>query len=114
VVLRVENRDPRLAAGESYRIEVRRSIVPPNTDPADASHADPLESNWSFATAAPVGVVYDLTLVCPEARPDACPGGDHRRCGRQWRGASRGCGDEQRPCSWPSVESTCASSFAHL
>ena len=79
VVLRVENRDPRLAVGESYRIEVRRSIVPPSADPAAASSADPLENNWSFATAAPVavGVVYDLTLVCPEARPGACPGGDH-------------------------------------
>lgn len=79
VVLRVENRDPRLAAGERYRIEVRRSIVPPNAAPAAASSADPLENNWSFATAAPiaVGVVYDLTLVCPEARPGACPGGDH-------------------------------------
>lgn len=81
VTLRVENRDPRLAAGESYRIEVRRSIVPPAaSDEANSRlRPDPLENNWSFATAAPiaVGVVYDLTLVCPEARPDACPGGDH-------------------------------------
>ncbi|GAB4440243.1 MAG: hypothetical protein OHK0015_35990 [Chloroflexi bacterium OHK40] len=79
VVLRVENRDPRLAAGESYRIEVRRSIVAPSDAPAAASSADPLENNWSFTTAAPiaVGVVYDLTLVCPEMRPGACPGGDH-------------------------------------
>jgi len=79
VLLRVENRDPRLAAGESYRIEVRRSIAPPSTTPAAASSADALENNWSFVTAAPiaVGVVYDLTFVCPETRPNACPGGDH-------------------------------------
>lgn len=79
MVLRVENRDPRMAAGQSYRIEVRRGIVPPSADPDAAASADPLENNWSFATAAPiaVGVVYDLTLVCPDTRPDACPGGDH-------------------------------------
>lgn len=78
VSLRVENRDPRPAAGESYRVEVRREIVP-TTVADDMATADLLENNWSFDTAAPiaVGVVYDLSLVCPEARPGACPGGDH-------------------------------------
>lgn len=80
VLLRVENRDPRPSAGESYRIEVRREIAPRATGTMDLTGApDALENNWSFATAATiaVGVVYDLTLVCPEQRADACPGGDH-------------------------------------
>lgn len=82
VTLRVENRDPRPAAGEQYRIEVRREIVPPRQSEDDAERTgepDALENNWSFETAAPiaVGVVYDLTLVCPETRSGACPGGDH-------------------------------------
>jgi hypothetical protein len=79
IVLRVENRDPRLAGGESYRIEVRRSIVPASAAPDAVTSADTLENNWSFDTAASiaVGVVYDLTFVCPEQRPGACPGGDH-------------------------------------
>ena len=82
VQLRVENRDPRPAASEQYRIEVRREIVPPRQgeDEAEGTGApDALENNWSFDTATPiaVGVVYDLTLVCPERRPNSCPGGDH-------------------------------------
>lgn len=81
VTLRVENRDPRPAAGEQYRVEVRRAIAPPPQREDDAAGLvpDALENNWSFDTATPiaVGVVYDLTFVCPEARPDAYPGGDH-------------------------------------
>ena len=79
VVLRVENREPRSALGETYRLEVRRTIAPSTQSNADAAAPDALENNWSPATAAPiaVGVIYDLTLVCPEARADACPGGDH-------------------------------------
>lgn len=82
VTLRVENRDPRPSTGEQYRIEVRREIVPPRQGEDEAERTgepDALENNWSFETAAPiaVGVVYDLTLVCPETRPGACPGGDH-------------------------------------
>jgi hypothetical protein len=81
IVLRVENRDPRPAAGEQYRIEVRREIVPPRQqDESEANSApDSLENNWSFDSASgiAVGVVYDLSFACPEQRPDACPGGDH-------------------------------------
>jgi hypothetical protein len=82
VVLRIENRDPRPAAGEQYRIEVRREIVPPyqGEDVAgDTGVPDALENNWSFDTAPPiaVGVVYDLNFVCPDPQSDACPGGDH-------------------------------------
>lgn len=81
VELRVENRDPRPAAGEQYRIEVRRNIVPPSPRAEGESQPEPdaLENNWSFETAAAVavGVVYDLSFACPDPRPDACPGGDH-------------------------------------
>jgi hypothetical protein len=82
VVLRVENRDPRSTAGEQYRIEVRREIVPPiqaEGETADALAPDVLENNWSVDTATPiaVGVVYNLTFACPDPRPNACPGGDH-------------------------------------
>jgi hypothetical protein len=82
VVLRVENRDPRPAVDEQYRVEVRREIVPPRAEESEAGDGpapDPLENNWSFQNASPiaVGVVYDLSFACPDPRPNACPGGDH-------------------------------------
>ena len=82
VLLRVENRDPRPTAGEQYRIEVRRTIVPPSQatpETGNASAPDALENNWSAETATPiaVGVVYDLSFACPDPRPRACSGGDH-------------------------------------
>jgi hypothetical protein len=82
MVLRVENRDPRPAAGEQYRIEVRREIVPPSEEDdelANGPEPDALENNWSFETASAIaiGVVYDLSFACPDPRPGACPGGDH-------------------------------------
>lgn len=82
IILRVENRDPRPATGEQYRIEVRREIAPPRQGEAKSENTaapDALENNWSFDTAPPiaVGVAYDLTFACPEQRPNACPGGDH-------------------------------------
>ncbi|NTV04169.1 hypothetical protein HGA89_04535, partial [bacterium] len=87
VVLRVENRAAALATGQSYRVEVRRTLppapsaAPTASGPAGLSRApaapDALEDNYSPETAAPiaVGVLYDLNLVCPLA--DGCPGGDH-------------------------------------
>lgn len=87
VVLRVENRAAGLASGQSYRIEVRRTLPPPPaTTPTasgpegrtpDPATPDNLENNYSPETAAPiaVGVLYDLNLVCPVA--NGCPGGDH-------------------------------------
>lgn len=82
VILRVENRAPAVASGESYSIELRRVLPPPPATPdAQAGQLplapDPLENNWSPATAAPIGVgyVYDLNFVCPV--PWGCAGGDH-------------------------------------
>jgi hypothetical protein len=86
MLLRVENRAPGLAAGQSYRIEVRRTLPPvptpiPATGPEglerDPAEPDRLENNYSIETAAPIGVglLYDLNFVCPV--PNGCPGGDH-------------------------------------
>ena len=81
VRLRVENSAPELAAGETYRIELRRSasLPPPPPSPVLATTLPPdaLENNWSPATAAPiaVGYAYDLNFSCPV--PGGCPGGDH-------------------------------------
>lgn len=79
VIVRVENRDPAVAEGQSYGIEVRQVLPPaPAAVAEDAAPApDALEDNWSPATAAPigVGVVYELSFVCPV--PWGCPGGDH-------------------------------------
>jgi hypothetical protein len=84
LVLRVENRAPGLASGQSYRIELRRTLPPPPTTMPTpegfervALEPDALENNYSPETAAPiaVGVLYDLNFVCPVV--DGCPGGDH-------------------------------------
>lgn len=81
IVLRVENRSPEMASGESYSIELRQTLPPPV--PVDSPTAwatlepDRLENNWSPETAAPAGIgyVYDLNFVCPAAW--GCTGGDH-------------------------------------
>lgn len=83
VILRVENRAPAVASGESYSVELRRVLPPPPPATADAQAGqlplapDHLENNWSPATAAPIGVgyVYDLNFACPV--PWGCAGGDH-------------------------------------
>jgi hypothetical protein len=80
IVVRVEKRDPEAAQGQSYVIEVRRSLPPapaPTADPIALLVPDLLENNWNTATAAPiaVGVVYELNFVCPVSW--GCPGGDH-------------------------------------
>jgi hypothetical protein len=84
LVLKVENRSPALALGQSYRLEARRTLPPPPA-PLDTTQERPqlkpdgLENNWDFRSASPVGVgaSYDLNFVCPDPRPDACAGGDH-------------------------------------
>lgn len=87
VVLRVENRGAAIASGQSYRVEVRRTLPPaPSAAPAatgpegltrDPAAPDLLENDYSPETAAPVavGVIYDLNFVCPVA--GGCSGGDH-------------------------------------
>jgi hypothetical protein len=84
LVLRVENRAPHIAAGESYRIEVRRVLPPaapvmPAVNENSRVLPDRLENNYDpyHAAAIGVGVVYDLTFACPDPRPGACAGGDH-------------------------------------
>jgi hypothetical protein len=77
VILQVAEQGVADTTTERYRIDVRRELTPAAAQPT--SVGDALENNWSPAMAHPiaVGVVYDLSLVCPETRPDACPGGDH-------------------------------------
>lgn len=85
ILIRVENRAPGLAAGQSYRVETRWTLppalapapLPAGTDAATPPAPDALENNWSPEVASPIGVgfVYDLTFACPVA--GGCPGGDH-------------------------------------
>ena len=81
VIIRVENRAPAVAGGESYGIEVRQSLPPvPTALPAgnvETHQPDILEDNWNIASAAPigVGVIYELNFVCPVVW--GCAGGDH-------------------------------------
>jgi hypothetical protein len=77
VIVQVAEHGVADTASERYRIDVQRELVPVVSQPTNTG--DALENNWSPATAHPiaVGVVYDLSLRCPETRPDACPGGDH-------------------------------------
>lgn len=80
LIIRVENRAAALAGGQSYRIELRRTLPPPPPAPPAGSMPqppDPLENNWNPETAAPIGVgyVYELNFVCPVAW--GCGGGDH-------------------------------------
>jgi hypothetical protein len=80
VIIRVENRDAHDPSGQTYNIEVRRSLPPPPALLAASAQSlppDKLENNWSPTTAAPigVGVLYDLNFVCPVAW--GCAGGDH-------------------------------------
>jgi hypothetical protein len=80
VIIRVENRDAHDPSGQTYNIEVRRTLPPPLPRPtttADSLPPDKLENNWNPITAAPigVGVLYDLNFVCPVMW--GCAGGDH-------------------------------------
>lgn len=84
VILRVENRSPAIATGQSYSIEVRSSLPTPleHRGPAGEPVAreiepDALENNYDARTAAPIAVnaVYDLNFICPVEH--GCPDGDH-------------------------------------
>jgi hypothetical protein len=84
LLLKVDNRAPELADGETYRVEIRRTLpLPPTPLPVTQERPvvlpDALENNWNFAIAAPagVGVVYELTFACPDPQPGACLRGDH-------------------------------------
>jgi hypothetical protein len=81
-LVRVENRAPGDMRGRTYSLSVR-SVAPPAssaTAPAlSAAPGDLYENNYDLTHAARLvwGVPYDLSLVCPERRADACPAGDH-------------------------------------
>lgn len=80
-VLIVENRGPAGRAG-AYTVQAisRAAASLPARSVSDTQgDADPLENNYDPLHAAQLawGVPYDLSLRCPERRPDACPAGDH-------------------------------------
>ena len=82
-IVEVVNRAPGPMQGKTYRVSARSSTAtaaPTTTTQAGAvAVADILENNYDVAHAARIawGVPYDLTLECPDPRPDACFAGDH-------------------------------------
>lgn len=89
-LLVVENKAPGDMQGRVYTVSVRSQA--PSTTPGpgtpsptatptgdQAPNGDLLENNYDPTHASPIGwgVPYDLSLTCPDARPDACPQGDH-------------------------------------
>lgn len=80
-IVEVVNRAPGAMGGKTYRVSARSSTaaVAPTTTVQAGAVADILENNYDVAHAARIawGVPYDLTLECPDARPDACFAGDH-------------------------------------
>lgn len=79
-ILEVTNRAPGAMQGKTYRVSARSSTATTApTESAAESAADILENNYDVAHAARIawGVPYDLTLQCPDPRPDACFAGDH-------------------------------------
>lgn len=81
-LIQVENRTPGDMHGRSYSLSIRSSAAA--TTPTAQTSATPMpgdayENNYDLEHAARLawGVPYDLSLVCPELRSDACPSGDH-------------------------------------
>jgi hypothetical protein len=81
-LLQVENTAPGDMYGRTYSLSVRSS-APQGSTATPGPTADPpgdaFENNYRIEDAPRLawGVPYDLSLVCPEARPGACVSGDH-------------------------------------
>ncbi len=79
-LVQVENRAPGNMKGRSYQISIRSStIAHTSTAQPTAMPGDAYENNYDLNHAATLAwaVPYDLSLLCPELRADACPSGDH-------------------------------------
>ena len=79
-LVEVTNRAPGDMRGRPYTLAARSSAAPtPQPLPAPSAAGDMLENNYDLDHAARIGwgVPYDLSLACPDARPDACRAGDH-------------------------------------
>ncbi len=82
-LIQVENKAPGDMHGRTYSLTVRSSAPAPNEaagrPTATPVPGDAFENNWRVEDAPHLAwdVPYDLSLVCPEMRPEACPGGDH-------------------------------------
>ncbi|HEX6293020.1 MAG TPA: hypothetical protein VFZ66_27805 [Herpetosiphonaceae bacterium] len=83
----VQNQAPGEMRGRIYSVSVRSSALagtpapgtPTATPVPTPSSGDLLENNYDGDHAARIGwaVPYDLSLVCPDPQPAACPAGDH-------------------------------------
>ena len=80
-VVEVTNHAVSTTEGKTYQVSARSStaVSTPTTTAQTADVADILENNYDVAHASRIawGVPYDLTLECPDPRPDACFAGDH-------------------------------------
>ncbi len=107
LVLRVENRGAGTSVGDSYRVELRKTMPPPIEEPQQSQQPsipeplqpDSLENNWSGNTAPIIapGVVYDLYFVCPVRRRLRGRRSRLRARAGQARGALPRC--HLRPCA---------------
>lgn len=82
----VTNNAPGDMRGRVYSLSVRSSAPTSGTPtsgtptpPTPTTVGDAFENNWHVETAPTLAwdVPYDLSLICPETRPNACPSGDH-------------------------------------
>lgn len=79
-IVEVTNRAPGDMRGKTYTLGARSSAAPQEpTTPAKDVPGDMLENNYDTNHAPRIawGVPYDLSLECPDLRPDACYAGDH-------------------------------------
>ena len=81
-IIQVENRAAGNMQGRSYQLSIRSN---PGTNtsatpqPTSAAPGDTYENNYDLNHSARLAwaVPYDLSLLCPELRANACPSGDH-------------------------------------
>ncbi len=86
-LIQIENQAPGDMRGRTYSLSIRSSVPLTGSDggtsstvaPQPIPPGDAFENNWRVEDAPRLAwdVPYDLSLVCPELRPGACPSGDH-------------------------------------
>lgn len=81
-IIQVENRAAGNMRGRSYKLSIRSNpgtSISATPQPSSTAPGDAYENNYDLNHAARLAwaVPYDLSLLCPELRGDACPSGDH-------------------------------------
>ncbi len=80
-IVDVTNRAPGDMRGKTYTLAARSSTAPQQQSTTEKATppGDMLENNYDTNHAPRIawGVPYDLSLECPDPRPDACFAGDH-------------------------------------